>query len=95
VLEQKMPVLAVFWSPASKESLDVLQWAEQANNAAGGTFKLARIDLYKSARLAQRFGVTQVPSVLLFLNGEVIDRLEGNFDDFAEWISKRTAFAVR
>jgi thioredoxin reductase (NADPH) len=66
VLEQKKPVLAVFWSPASKESLYVLQWAEQANNAAGGQFKLARIDLYKSARLAQRFGVTQVPSVLLF-----------------------------
>jgi thioredoxin reductase (NADPH) len=95
VLEQQKPVLAVFWSPASKESLDVLQWAEQANTAAGGTFKLARIDLYKSARLAQRFGVTQVPSVLLFLNGEVIDRLEGNFDDFTQWINKRAAFAVR
>lgn len=96
VLERREPVLAVFWSPASKESLDVLQWAEQANAAAGGTtFRLARIDLYKSARLAQRYGVTQVPSVLLFMNGKVVDRLEGNFRNFTHWITERTTFALR
>lgn len=95
VLEPKEPVLAVFWSPASKESLDVLGWAEQANTAAGGAFKLARIDLYKSARLAQRYGVTQVPSVLLFMNGEVVDRLEGNFDDFTHWITEKTVTAAK
>jgi thioredoxin reductase (NADPH) len=87
-------VLAVFWSPASKESLDVLGWAEQANTASGGTFKLARIDLYKSARLAQRYGVTQVPSVLLFMNGQVVDRLEGNFDEFTHWITEKTVAAA-
>ncbi|HYF92806.1 MAG TPA: thioredoxin-disulfide reductase [Symbiobacteriaceae bacterium] len=91
VLERREPVLAVFWSPANKESLDVLQWAEQANIAAGGTtFRLARIDLYKSARLARRYGVTQVPSVLLFMHGEVVDRLDANFHDFTHWLTERT-----
>ncbi|HWI51628.1 MAG TPA: thioredoxin-disulfide reductase [Symbiobacteriaceae bacterium] len=90
VLERKEPVVAVFWSPSSKESLDVLQWAEQANAAAGGTtFRLARIDLYKSARLAQRYGVTQVPSVLLFMNGKVVDRLD-SFHNFTHWLTERT-----
>lgn len=94
VLEPTDPVLAVFWSPASPESLEVLQWAEQANTQAGGMFKLARIDVYKSARLAQRFGVTQVPSVLLFQNGQVVDRLDGNFDDFSHWINARTSITA-
>ena len=93
VLEPREPVLAVFWSPANAQSLDVLQWAEQCNQQGGGMFKLARIDLYKSQRLAQRFGVTQVPSVLLFMNGQVVDRLDGNFDDFCHWINERALVA--
>jgi thioredoxin reductase (NADPH) len=94
VLEPSEPVLAVFWSPASQQSLDVLQWAEQCNAQAGGLFKLARIDLYKSTRLAERFGVEQVPTVLLFRNGQVVDRLDANFDDFCHWLTERTQ-AVR
>ncbi|HLN61352.1 MAG TPA: thioredoxin-disulfide reductase [Symbiobacteriaceae bacterium] len=94
VLEPKEPVLAVFWSPTSPQSLDVLQWAEQCSIQAGGSFKLARIDLYKSSRLAERFGVTRVPSVLLFHNGQVIDRLDANFDEFCHWINERT-LAIR
>jgi thioredoxin reductase (NADPH) len=90
VLEPHEPVLAVFWSPSSPESLEVLQWAEGCIAQTGGAVRLARIDLYKSARLARRYGVTRVPSVLLFRHGEVIDRLEGNFDEFCHWLNERT-----
>jgi thioredoxin reductase (NADPH) len=95
VLEPAEPVLAVFWSPAIPQSLEVLQWAEQCKAQAGDTFRLARIDVYKSNRLARRFGVTAVPSVLLFWHGEVIDRLEANFDDFCQWINQRIAAVPR
>jgi thioredoxin reductase (NADPH) len=92
VLEPKEPVLAVFCSPTSPESLEVLEWAEGCVAQTDGAVKLARIDLYKSTRLGRRFGVTRVPSVLLFQHGEVIDRLDGNFEEFCHWFNERTPF---
>ncbi|HYG57347.1 MAG TPA: FAD-dependent oxidoreductase [Symbiobacteriaceae bacterium] len=94
VLEPREPVLAVFWSSDSPKSLEVLEWAEGAIAQTGGGLKLARIDVSRSLRLARRYGVTQVPSVLLFVNGEVVDRLDANFDNFCHWINLRTPAGV-
>lgn len=90
VLAPEELVLAVFWSAAVSGSLDVLHWAEQCAAQADGAFRLARIDLHANARLARRFGVTEAPSVLLLQNGEVVDRLDANFDDFCHWLNERT-----
>lgn len=94
VLAPEEPVLAVFWNPAVPRSLEVLQWAEGCAAQAGGTFRLARIDCYRSARVAKRFGVTEVPSVLLLHKGREIDRLDANFDDFCHWINERTGLSA-
>ncbi|HEY3367476.1 MAG TPA: FAD-dependent oxidoreductase [Symbiobacteriaceae bacterium] len=89
VLESEQPVLAVFWSPGSPGSLSVLEWAEAAAATAGGAWKLARIDISRSASLAKHLGVTDAPAVLLLQHGWVVDRLDANFADFSHWISER------
>ncbi len=93
VLEPKEPVLAVFWSPAVPASLDLLQRAERLVASLGGRVKLARIDCYKSARVAARFSVTEVPAVVLFEVGMPVDSracTEG-FDHLEEWVVSHIA----
>jgi len=81
------PVLAVFWSPASPESLGVLQEAERLVASQGGRLRLARVDCYRSARIAARFGVDRVPAVLLLRGGTPVARLTEGFGRLAEWVA--------
>jgi putative thioredoxin len=42
-----------------------------------GAFLLAKVDVDKNQQLAQRFGIRAMPTVLLFRNGECVERFMG------------------
>jgi len=81
------PVLAVFWSPADPLSLDVLQQVEQVAGSAGGRVHVVRIDCQQSARVAQRLGVVEVPTVMLFHRGIPLATLTEDFNHLADWVA--------
>lgn len=85
--ELDLPVLTIFWKPNHKGSEDVLDWAQACKQLAGNTFELVPVEQERYPTLARRFGVTQVPTVLLLLNGKVVDRLEGDYQRFHHWIT--------
>ncbi|WP_374713073.1 thioredoxin-disulfide reductase [Symbiobacterium terraclitae] len=86
LLEPEEPVLAVFWSPAVPLSIEVLRQAEQVVAGLGGQMRLARIDCYKSARTANRLGVSDVPAIMLFHKGIPLATLTEDFNHLAEWV---------
>ncbi|HAI20363.1 MAG TPA: thioredoxin-disulfide reductase [Clostridiales bacterium UBA8153] len=84
VLEAASPVLVYFWSPQSEESLRRLGVIDEVRAAVGPGVGLVKIDVSRSARIAARYGVGDVPLALLFQGGEVTRRLDG--DTLRKWV---------
>ena len=88
ILQAEKPVLLVFWSPVVEASLPVVAEAEKAQQRFGGQIKFVKIDTYRNRRISKRYGISQVPAVIILQQGEIISRLE---DFSAEAISQAVA----
>lgn len=76
VLDAKEPVMVVFWAPQNEESIEAVSTIEQHKDRYPNT-KLVKIDLYRNHLVASRYHVEQVPAVLLFNKGELVNRIDG------------------
>jgi len=76
VLEATKPVLLVFWAARVPESVPVVSMLEQFV-AEHPEVALVKMGAYRDKKTADRYGVTQVPTVILFRNGAPAGRLEG------------------
>lgn len=70
VRDSKEPVLVAFWSPINSESLTTIANLEQMH-AEKSTTKLVKIDAYKNQRIALKYGVEDIPTILRIENGQV------------------------
>ena len=53
---------------------------EEIEDEYEGKVKVLYIDIDEHTSLAQEYGVTSIPSILFFRNGELIDGLQGLVD---------------
>ena len=74
VLEAKEDRLVAFWNPLDKDSLALMADLESLAEEQG--VKLVTIGTYKSQNIANRYEITQIPTVIRFSNGEPFRRLE-------------------
>ena len=79
VLESDVPVLLAFWAPQIEKSIAAVSLLEKAAEKSGGRFKLHKIDTYRNKKTSSSYDVTEIPTVLLFADGIVKGRLEGDF----------------
>jgi thioredoxin 1 len=78
VEESDMPVLAVFeadWSGTCHIMTPIL---EDLCREFKGKVKIGIIDIDVNAKLAENFGVTSIPSLVFFNNGEIVDHITGS-----------------
>jgi thioredoxin 1 len=54
-----------------------------------GRVTIGKVDAERSTHIAQRLGVSSIPTVLIFSNGEVTDMIEGmtSGDELAQMVS--------
>jgi thioredoxin reductase (NADPH) len=79
VLDIEEPVMVVFWAPQIEESITAVSELERMLDKTDGAIKLVKIDTYRNQRLVKRYGVQEIPSVLLFKKGELISKFSGSF----------------
>lgn len=91
VLNADKPVMVAFWAPQSEESIAAVALLEQTASEIGEAVKLVKIDTYRNQRVAKRYGVDSIPTVVLFVNGEVKAKLSGDFT--AEEVKNQVAAA--
>jgi thioredoxin reductase (NADPH) len=77
VLESPVPVLLAFWASQVEASIAAIAKLEAAVEKYNGKIAIAKLDTYRNQKTSANYKVKDIPTVILFNNGEVIGRIEG------------------
>jgi thioredoxin reductase (NADPH) len=81
VLNVKEPLMVAFWAPQKEDSIAAISILEKIIAAKEGKIKLVKIDTYRNQRVAKRYNVNIIPTVLFFQTGQVLDKIAGVFNE--------------
>ncbi len=77
VLESDVPVLVDFWAKWCGPCHMIAPVLEEIAQEKTGTLKIAKVNVDENGMSAQQNGVTSIPTMVLFKNGEPVERIVG------------------
>jgi thioredoxin 1 len=77
VIESNQPVLVDFWAPWCGPCRQIAPVVEQLAGENAGSAKVVKLNVDDAPQAAQSYGVSSIPTLMVFKGGEVVDRFVG------------------
>ena len=77
VKNSEIPVLVDFWAPWCGPCRKIAPIIDDIAAEFDGKVKVVKVNTDESMKLTQEFSISGIPSLLIFKNGEAVERLVG------------------
>jgi len=77
VIKSDIPVLIDCWAEWCAPCRMVGPTIEKLADEYAGKFKIAKLDVDNNRETSAKYSITSIPTMLIFVNGEVVDGLIG------------------
>jgi len=78
VLQSGTPVLVDFWAPWCGPCRAVAPTVDALAQEFSGRLKVVKLNTDESGEVTMRYGVTSIPTLMLFKGGSMVERVLGN-----------------
>lgn len=78
VLKSEIPVLVDFWATWCGPCKMIAPIIDQLSEEFDGKAKVGKIDVDEQSVLAAQFNVMTIPTLILFKNGEIVEKFVGS-----------------
>ena len=77
VLQSEQPVLVDFWATWCGPCRQIAPLIEELAVKYDGSVRIGKVNVEDHPELAQRYGINAIPTLLLFKDGEIVERFQG------------------